>query len=119
MDEILAGVLRPHLDFKPFVFPAAGKIEPFALIDDLCEKIESFPAADCRVLEDIDFLIEKDLRNPALNGYFEEEGERLVREIEGEIVERLVSETVAVAVAAAIGVRTERHRRWMSRDEML
>lgn len=117
MDEILAGVLRPHLDFKPFVSPAAGKIEPFALIDDVCEKIEGFPAADCRVLEDIDFLIEKDLRNPALSGYFEEEGERLVREIEGEIVERLVNETVAVA--AAIGVRTERHRRWVSRDEML
>lgn len=113
VDEILAGVLRPHLDFKPYISPAVGKGEALALIDDLCGKIESFPAADCRVLEDIDFLIEKDLSKAAVNGYFEEEGERLVREIEGEIVERLVNETVAAAVAD--GVRTERQRMWMSR----
>lgn len=108
VDEILADILKPHLDYKPWAnnSPAADQ---FALVDDLCKRIGDFPGADCQVLEDIDFLIEKDLRKTAVKGCIWEEGEWLVREVEGEIVERLVSETVAD------GVRTERHKRWVAR----
>lgn len=113
VDELLVDVLRPHLDYKPWVSPvAAGRSNHLALVDELCKKIESFPGADCQVLEDIDFLIDEDLRKSPVNGYFEEEGERLVREIAGEIVERLVCETVAD------GVRTGRQSGWMSRGEL-
>ncbi|KAI3471087.1 hypothetical protein Pfo_027750 [Paulownia fortunei] len=105
VDELLSEILRPHLDFKPWVSPVTGN-EHFALVDELCKKIESFPAANCQVLEDIDSLIDKDLCKSPLNGFFEEEGESLVCEIEGEIVEWLVRETVAM-----VGVRTEEEQR--------
>ncbi|KAH6809625.1 hypothetical protein C2S51_027408 [Perilla frutescens var. frutescens] len=112
VDELLVDILRPQLDYNPWITPAAANTaDHFSLVDELCKKIESFPAANCRVLEDIDFLVDKDLRKAPLN--LEEEGERLAREIEGEIVERLVSETVAVVVAD--GVRTGRQKGWMSR----
>ncbi|KAK6117561.1 hypothetical protein DH2020_048689 [Rehmannia glutinosa] len=101
-DELLAEILKPHFDFKKWV----TENDHFCLADELCKKIESFPAADCRVLEDIDFLIDKDFCKSRFNGFFlEEEGERLVCEIEGEIVESLVRETVAVVVGG--GDRTE------------
>ncbi|XP_042052217.1 uncharacterized protein LOC121797646 isoform X2 [Salvia splendens] len=110
VDEILADILRPHLDYKPWIHKSPP--DQFSLVDDLCERIGNFPGKDCQVLEDIDLLVEKDLRKTAVNGYFEEEGERLVREVEGEIVERLLIETVAD------GVRTERQRRWAARDQI-
>ncbi|XP_042048913.1 uncharacterized protein LOC121794698 [Salvia splendens] len=110
VDEILADILRPHLDYKPWIHKSPP--DQFSLVDDLCERIGNFPSKDCQVLEDIDLLVEKDLRKTAMNGYFEEEGERLVREVEAEIVERLLIETVAD------GVRTERQRRWAARDQI-
>ncbi|XP_047961000.1 uncharacterized protein LOC125205873 isoform X2 [Salvia hispanica] len=110
VDEILADILRPHLDYKPWIHKSPA--DQFSLVDDLCERIGNFPAKDCQVLEDIDLLVEKDLRKTEVNEYFEEEGERLVREVEAEIVERLLIETVAD------GVRTERKRRWVARDQI-
>ncbi|KAK4436338.1 hypothetical protein Salat_0797500 [Sesamum alatum] len=103
VDELLAEILRPHLDFKPWVAPITDHL---SLVDELCKKIESFPAANCQVLEDIDSLIYKDLCKPRLNGFLEEEGESLVCEIEGEIMESLVRETVVI-----FGVRTAEERR--------
>ncbi|KAL1550791.1 hypothetical protein AAHA92_18709 [Salvia divinorum] len=110
VDEILADILRPHLDYKPWIHNSPA--DQFSLVDDLCERIGNFPGKDCQVLEDIDSLVEKDLRKTAVNGYFVEEGERLVREVEGEIVERLLIETVAD------GVRTERQKSWAARDQI-
>ncbi|KAL6503854.1 hypothetical protein OROGR_025777 [Orobanche gracilis] len=98
VDELLAEILKPYLDFKPWVdtnLPVHG-IDQFVLCNELCKKIGDFPTADCRVLEDIDSLIEKDLCKLSLDGYFVDEGERLVCEIEGEIMDRLLCETVAV-----------------------
>ncbi|KAL6581441.1 hypothetical protein OROMI_007364 [Orobanche minor] len=98
VDELLAEILKPYLDFKPWVdtnFPVNG-IDQFGLCDELCKKIGDFPTADCQVLEDIDSLIEKDLCKLSLDGYFVDEGERLVCEIEGEIMNWLLCETVAV-----------------------
>ncbi|KAL7147526.1 hypothetical protein ABFS83_06G113400 [Erythranthe nasuta] len=102
VDEILAGILRPHLDFKPWVVSPAD--EQPCLIDEICKRIASFPAANCLVLEDVDSLVGGDLCNKwrINDGFFEEEGERLVCEIEGEIVESLVRE----AVVEMVGVRT-------------
>lgn len=83
----MAGILRPHFDLRPWN-------EQLPLVDELCKRIDGFPAADCLVLEDIDSLIDTDLSKSGLNGFVEEE-ERIVCEIEGEIVEWLVGETVA------------------------
>ncbi|KAG8381409.1 hypothetical protein BUALT_Bualt06G0119100 [Buddleja alternifolia] len=108
VDELLAEILKPHFNFKPRVSPVTEKND-FPLFDQLCEKIDSFPAADCRVLEDIDSLIDTDLCKYRLNGFFEEEWESIVCEIEGGIMEALLSETAAAAVAVG-GRTTEEYR---------
>ncbi|KAL9164570.1 hypothetical protein ABFS82_06G113400 [Erythranthe guttata] len=108
VDEILAGILRPHLDFKPWVGSPAE--EQPCLIDEICKRIASFPAANCLVLEDVDSLVGGDLCNKwRINddGFFEEEGERLVCEIEGEIVESLVREAVVEMVGGGTVTETE------------
>lgn len=113
LDEILVEVLKPCLNLKPW----AGASERHSrrgyhrhhkgsqLIETLCNKIESFPRADCRVLEDVDALIDKDLppmKHQSLRA-FEEEGDGLVAEIERDILDTLVQET-AVVVAVAVAV---------------
>lgn len=101
MDELLADILKSRLDFKPWVFPILRNSNEFALDDELCKRIESFPAANCKVLEDIDCLVDNDLCKSPLSGCYQEEEEHLVCEIEGEIVEWLLCETVGL-----VGVRT-------------
>ncbi|KAL6526948.1 hypothetical protein OROGR_016038 [Orobanche gracilis] len=110
VDELLAEILKPYLDFKPWVdtnLPVNG-IDQLGLCDELCKKIGDFPAADCRVFEDIDSLIEKDLCTLSLDGYFLDEGERLVCEIEGEIIDMLLCETVAVVGGVSRATEKER-----------
>lgn len=64
-------------------------------------RIQSLPSANCQVLEDIDALIDKDLRKKELGirgrvfEEEEEEGESIVLEIERDIFESLVHESVA------------------------
>lgn len=71
------------------------------LINTLCMRIQSLPSANCQVLEDIDALIDKDLRKKELGirgrvfEEEEEEGESIVLEIERDIFESLVHESVA------------------------
>lgn len=96
VDEVLVEILKPYISFKPW---AAGRhshrMYGWELIEMICRKIKSFPAADCRVLEDIDGLIAGDLRGStrAMGAIaFEEEAEELVREMEREMVETLVDE---------------------------
>lgn len=92
VDELLGEFLRPCLDF----IKSASPINDHSyLVDELCKKIEGFPAAKCEVLEDIDGLIERDLCNLPLQRSFEEEGDNMVCEIVGEITEWLMRETVA------------------------
>ncbi|KAE8694712.1 hypothetical protein F3Y22_tig00110777pilonHSYRG00374 [Hibiscus syriacus] len=70
------------------------------LTDVLCSKITTFPRADCRVLEDIDGLIEKDLaemKHQSIMAY-EEEGEGIVVEIEEGIMESLLDTAVDFGV---------------------
>lgn len=68
-----------------------------SLLETVWERVRSFPRAKCEVLEDIDGLVEMED-----TGEEEEEGERLVAEIEGKILETLVHETITVMG----GVRT-------------
>ena len=90
---------------KPWVITVGhdfSHMDGCQLIDTLCSKIRRFPQADCRVLEDIDALIDKDLPEMQLQSLmaYEEEGEAIVTELEEDILEALVHET-----AVDFGVR--------------
>ncbi|KAK7357386.1 hypothetical protein VNO80_16671 [Phaseolus coccineus] len=62
------------------------------LLETVWERVRSLPRAKCEVLEDIDGLVEmEEMRE-------EEEEEGLVKEIEGNIMEWLVHETLTVMV---------------------
>ncbi|XP_051122753.1 uncharacterized protein LOC127245768 [Andrographis paniculata] len=100
VDELLADILRLRLDIRPRISPVSDN---YTLIDELCNKIEGYPAANCQVLEDIDSLIGKDLSESQLPGQSEVEWEGLVREIEGEIMDSLVRETAAMVAVRAAG----------------
>ncbi|ONI25191.1 hypothetical protein PRUPE_2G287400 [Prunus persica] len=105
VDEILVEILRPYINMKPWVATSSNNIGMWnnmngsELVNILCHKIQSFPCADCQVLEDIDDLIDKDM--PAESKVqsemaFEEEGEGIVREVEKDILDTLIHETARV-----------------------
>ncbi|KAK2653727.1 hypothetical protein Ddye_013583 [Dipteronia dyeriana] len=104
VDEILADVLKPVINIKPWCNVIGsicrgcyyyGYMHGSNLIDTLCLVVGSFPCADCRVLEDIDGLIDKDLPKMKLQNEiaWEEEGEGVVTEIEKDILDSLINET--------------------------
>ncbi|KAF8044313.1 hypothetical protein BT93_A2337 [Corymbia citriodora subsp. variegata] len=105
LDEILVEILKPCLNLKPWVgasdqhghrhYHYHDKVSQ--LIDTVYAKIKSFPRADCRVLDDIDALINMDLPHMKHQSSraFEEEGDGLVAEIERDILDTLVQETAA------------------------
>ncbi|XP_022754673.1 uncharacterized protein LOC111302987 [Durio zibethinus] len=99
VDEILMGILKPYFNMKPWVITFGhdfSHMDGSQLIDTLCSKIRSFPRVDCRVLEDIDALIDRDLPEIKFQSVmaYEEEGEGIVAEIEKDLLEALVHETV-------------------------
>lgn len=120
VDELLVEILRPCMNLKPWVNWIARNDQililmfGWQLIDTLYARIRSFPSADCRVLEDIDAVVEKDLgsgreRSAAaavLALAFEEEGDGIVIEIEGDILDTLVHEMVVAMLV--FGVRGTR-----------
>lgn len=95
VDEILADILKPHINLKPWVchYPIQSQrnLKGSELIDELSRRIERFPLAKCLVLEDIDALVAGDF--PEIESAFEEDGEGIVTEIERGILETLVTET--------------------------
>lgn len=95
VDEILADILKPHINLKPWVchYPIRSQrnLKGSELIDELSRRIERFPLAKCLVLEDIDALVAGDF--PEIESAFEEDGEGIVTEIERGIFETLVTET--------------------------
>ncbi|KAL6977644.1 hypothetical protein U1Q18_026435 [Sarracenia purpurea var. burkii] len=99
VNEILAEILRPFVNPTPWISPTArdhDQMNGFPLICAICSKIRSFQSVGCLVLDDIDALVEKDLRlRPWMA--MEEEGEGIVTGIGREIVETLVHET-AIAI---------------------
>ncbi|GMJ06566.1 TON1 Recruiting Motif 25 [Hibiscus trionum] len=95
-DELLSEFLKPFFNTKPWVpTENCSNIDGSRLIDTLCSKIMEFPRADCRVLEDIDALIGKDLPEMKLRSAvaYGEEAEGVVSEVEKGILEALVQET--------------------------
>ncbi|KAK8521331.1 hypothetical protein V6N13_077441 [Hibiscus sabdariffa] len=103
IDEILTEFLNPFFNTKPRAISGLGRREYFSnmdgsrLIDTLCSRIMEFPRADCRVLEDIDALIGKDLPEMKLRtvAEYEEEAEGVVSAVGNGILEALVHETAA------------------------
>jgi hypothetical protein len=94
VDELLGEILKPLLNLKPWIPSIAcdGRMNGWELIGRLCSRIRGFPSADCRVLEDIDGLIDGDLGRMVTEG--EEESEEIVTEVEREITALMVHETV-------------------------
>ncbi|KAI4351831.1 hypothetical protein L6164_006141 [Bauhinia variegata] len=109
VDEILIEILRPYKAWVGEDLFNYNGMEGSQLIERVCKKIRSFRSANCQFLEDIDALIEEDMPKPKLQGAeaLEEEGEGLVAEIEGNILETLVHETV---MACSCSVRAGRRR---------
>lgn len=102
---MLLEILKPYFNMKPWVVTVGrgfSHMDGTQLMDKLFSKIRSFPQADCRVLEDIDALIDRDLPEIKLQSVTadEEEGGGIVAEIEKDVLEALVHET-----AVDIGVR--------------
>lgn len=94
VDEILADILKPFIKTKPWIDGSHMHMQGSKLIEKLCMKIKSFPCADCRVLEHIDAIIEKDLpQMKAQNGIAFEEEEGVVMGIEKDILDTLIEET--------------------------
>ncbi|NP_001359177.1 protein TONNEAU1 recruiting motif 25 isoform X1 [Solanum lycopersicum] len=89
VDELLVDILIKNNNLKHRSMNGEG------LIDALCSKIQDFPSANCQVLEDIDALIERDMK---IGGsvFFEEEVESIVCEIEREIMEEVLHDDGAV-----------------------
>lgn len=95
VDEFLVDIVKPYMSVKPRTPEYSCGMCGSELIGKLCERMRSFPAANCEVLEDIDGLIERDMGRSMrrlLSTAFEAEAEEIVREIEGEIVETMVHE---------------------------
>ncbi|XP_074319633.1 uncharacterized protein LOC141656582 [Silene latifolia] len=99
VDEILADMVKPYRKFKPFHNryhqQKPENINGFQLVKLLCTKLQSFPSKDCQTLQDIDALVEKDMpRFGEASEFvaFEDEGEAIVEEIEGDIIDSLVQE---------------------------
>ncbi|XP_027357291.1 uncharacterized protein LOC113866680 [Abrus precatorius] len=98
VDEVLKEIIKPKGNQKRLWFLKGvcyqGSVE--GLIERVWKRVEEFPRAKCEVLEDIDALIEaQDMEDEDENGT-EEEGKGLVAEIEGNIWDTLVHETVMV-----------------------
>ncbi|KAL4347378.1 hypothetical protein GQ457_17G025650 [Hibiscus cannabinus] len=95
IDEILTEFLNPFFNTKRREY--FSNVDGSRLIDTLCSRIMEFPRADCRVLEDIDALIGKDLPEMKLRSVaaYEEEAEEVVSEVGNGILEALVHETAA------------------------
>ncbi|OWM79495.1 hypothetical protein CDL15_Pgr022907 [Punica granatum] len=139
VDELLADLLKPHLNCQAWINRAKLYGRPACrtgseLIDKLQAKIKSFPRADCHVLKDIDAIIDGDLPRSEVQisrRAFEEAGDGLVSELERDIWDDLVREVVTETASRTVhrngvvsgtfdfggqGLRGGEHRR--SRDEV-
>lgn len=100
VDELLAHMMRPPKAGRGQAGGTQGwaRMHGFQVMRMVWTRVKGFPRADCRILQDIDELVEMDLLGPG-PGFGAGEGEEddIVAEIEREIVEALVVDT-AVAV---------------------
>jgi len=107
VDEILVDILRPYINMKPWsrtslgMFSQQDRISHMNgshLVQMLCTKLRSFPCADCHDLKDIDGLIDKDLAQLKDHSEiaFGEEGDRIVMEVEKDIMDTLIHEMAMI-----------------------
>uniref|UniRef100_A0A6N2KRD8 DUF4378 domain-containing protein n=1 Tax=Salix viminalis TaxID=40686 RepID=A0A6N2KRD8_SALVM len=107
VDEILVDILRPYINMKPWsstrlgTFSQQDRISHMNgshLVQMLCAKLRSFPRADCHELKDIDGLVDKDLAELKDQNEiaFGEEGERIVMDVEKNIMDTLIHETAMI-----------------------
>ncbi|KAJ6358427.1 hypothetical protein OIU76_000185 [Salix suchowensis] len=107
-DEILVDILRPYINMKPWSSTRLGTFSQqdrmishmngSHLVQMLCAKLSSFPRADCHDLKDIDGLVDKDLAELKDQNEiaFGEEGERIVMDVEKNIMDTLIHETAMI-----------------------
>ncbi|KAF6160392.1 hypothetical protein GIB67_019161 [Kingdonia uniflora] len=98
VDEILADILRPYINIKPWFRISQNRIRKQMRSDQLLiqlwTEIQSFPATNCLVLADIDALIEKDLPEANVRTLpISDESESIVFELARDILDSLVHET--------------------------
>ncbi|XP_042503662.1 uncharacterized protein LOC122080857 [Macadamia integrifolia] len=123
VDEILEDELRPYLNMKPWLrridrggfSPKDTQMTGLQLLERLWFRIQSYPAANCQILQDIDALVEKDLPDANMRTLFPEEGESIVFEIEHHILDSLLRETAA-DLDSGLPVNTDRPRIVRSQD---
>ncbi|KAH8492487.1 hypothetical protein H0E87_021880 [Populus deltoides] len=107
VNEILVDILRPYINMKPWsrtslgMFSQQDRISHMNgshLVQMLCTKFRSFPCADCHDLKDIDGLIDKDLAQLKDHSEiaFGEEGDRIVMEVEKDIMDTLIHEMAMI-----------------------
>ncbi|KAK1326241.1 hypothetical protein QJS10_CPA01g02408 [Acorus calamus] len=105
VDEVLRDLLSTHLYLKPWVTcgRSGAALTGEGLIGRLWREITGYPSADCRVLQDIDALIGRDLPESHVRGvtslpHVREEVWWVATEIERGILDSLISDT-AIACA--------------------
>ncbi|XP_058779269.1 uncharacterized protein LOC131653200 isoform X2 [Vicia villosa] len=98
VDEVLMEILKPKSSEKKLCF-SDGFCDNWTvmeLTEKVWKRVREFPCAKCEVLDDIDNLIESEDMEKVIKVEGEDETKGLVREIEGNILNTLVHETILV-----------------------
>ncbi|KAL8141497.1 hypothetical protein V2J09_014529 [Rumex salicifolius] len=113
VDEILAHIIKPKKVGRELAQSGPSewaRLHGFQVMRMVWTKVKAFPRADCKILQDIDELVEMDLSGQAsgsgMDAGFkagEEEEDDIVAEIERELVEALVFDTAVAVVGRGNG----------------
>lgn len=100
VDEVLGEIIHKKSTNWPHVRSRSGMLmEGWELAEEVKERIEEFPRANCQVLEDIDALIDRDLRIKWKFGIWRSMGEEImegiVKMVEIHILDSLLRETAS------------------------
>lgn len=95
VDEVLIEILKPNGSKKKLCF-LDGWWTITELTERVLKRVVEFPCAKCEVLDDIDNLIEGEDMEKLIKVEDEEEREGLVMEIQGNILDTLVHETILI-----------------------
>ncbi|XP_039690854.1 uncharacterized protein [Medicago truncatula] len=98
VDEVLIEILKPNGGEKRLYF-LDGFCDQWTiteLTERVLKRVVEFPCAKCEVLDDIDNLIEGEDMEKLIKVEDEEEREGLVMEIQGNILDTLVHETILI-----------------------
>lgn len=98
VDEVLMEILKPKSSEKKLCFldGFCDKWTVMELTEKVWKRVREFPCVKCEVLDDIDNLIESEDMEKVIKVEGEDERKGLVREIERNILNTLVHETILV-----------------------